>query len=575
MAEVKTQTSHGRKLSPDQWSDIQALIVYGFRNLAFGRFLFLHVDDTAKAKQWLRDMINEITTVKAHYDGVKSDTITNIALTHSGFRRLGLAERTCNSFSNEFIDGMTNRAKVLGDVGTSDPDTWHLGNPNNDPKDEIDLLVFINGITMQAIDALLSRTPYNQIGTESAGVHIVLARSNARAIGDQIGMTPSSGKEPFGFRDGISNPWIEGTRYSENINGMKVSPLGITTTVIKTIRNGKETTIGLEGDPVIKTGEFILGYENEYDQLPQTPLVWDTQADLPGFEDFNDPDFSGIKDFGRNGSYLVYRKMAQNVAGFWSQIAENTRRSDGSLDPQTMTWAGAKFVGRWPSGVPLVMSPDKDNPERGNKAEDTQNNSLVNSFHYIKQKDGDPFDDENAFRCPVGSHLRRANPRDSLIDDKDEKNRFKNVNRHRIMRRSASFGQLADHQVDRDYFTKNGAPTEITYNQAQGEIDPDGVGIHFFGVNASIQQQFEFIQQAWNIDPRFNGMYDNKDPIVGNNAKPDWKDAENHDPGNNMTIPREADFRLQIENLAQFVTIKGGAYFFLPSIRALKYLAKG
>jgi hypothetical protein len=181
------------------------------------------------------------------------------------------------------------------------------------------------------------------------------------------------------------------------------------------------------------------------------------------------------------------------------------------------------------------------------------------------------------------------NPRDALFDDQDAKTpeeRYKNTRRHRIMRRAASFGKLPDHQVDPEYFNKNGAPLEVTYTQSKDNgLGDVSVGIHFFGINANLQQQYEFIQQAWGNSGKFNGQQDNRDPIVGENhgkllamgAQPDAvKYAEqdvdfSRQQPSDMIIPMEP-VRERIQNLPRFVNVRGGSYLFIPSMRALRFI---
>jgi Dyp-type peroxidase family len=195
------------------------------------------------------------------------------------------------------------------------------------------------------------------------------------------------------------------------------------------------------------------------------------------------------------------------------------------LDTAASGRLAAKFVGRWPSGAPLVLSPDKDDPALAD----------ADDFGYF---DRDP----RGFACPLGSHIRRANPRDSLGPDTTRA--LASANRHRILRRGRSYGpRLQDPRVD----------------------DGADRGLHFICLNSDIERQFEFVQQTWINNPVFGGLNGEVDPLVGYQDKLEKGDAM-------MTVQADP-VRMRVHNIRPFVTVKGGAYFFLPSIRALRFLA--
>ena len=248
-----------------------------------------------------------------------------------------------------------------------------------------------------------------------------------------------------------------------------------------------------------KAGEFVFGYENEYGQFTSSPVLKERDADpastLPG------------RDLGRNGTYLVLRQMEQDVPGFWNMVAA---KAAGAASEDELA---AKIVGRRRDGTPLVEG------------------TMPNNFQFS----GDP----HGFGCPLGSHVRRANPRDMLSEDTAES--IKVVKRHRLLRRGRPYGP----------------PIEDRYT-------PDGQsrGLVFITLNANIERQFEFIQHAWITSPNFAGLHDEGDPLLGGRT-----DA----PGA-MTVPA-LPIRKRYTGILPHVTIKGGAYFFLPGMRALRYLA--
>jgi deferrochelatase/peroxidase EfeB len=245
------------------------------------------------------------------------------------------------------------------------------------------------------------------------------------------------------------------------------------------------------------------------------------------------------RDFGRNGTYLVYRKLAQDVAGFWRFIEHASDGLGGAEDIEEkhkqMRWLAAKFTGRWPGGAPLTLSPDQDDAKLEKE----------NNFTYRPE-------DMNGNACPIGSHIRRSNPRDSILRVKDTAEQsFRTSGEHRIIRRGIGYGEPL-------------FPAEAIENpHVPMGIQDDGRprGLQFFAINASIKRQFEFIQQTWLNNSKFNGLEDNKDPISGDN------DGLSH-----MEIQSDP-LRIRITGVPRFVTVKGGAYFFLPSITALNFLA--
>src|SRR5882757_4130302 len=213
----------------------------------------------------------------------------------------------------------------------------------------------------------------------------------------------------------------------------------------------------------------------------------------------------------RNGSYMAYRRLEEHVAVFRDYLRKNSETPHGE------ELLAAKFMGRWRSGAPLVLAPNEDDPELG--ADPMRNND----FNY---KEMDP----HGYAVPLGSHARRLNPRDTAV----------NMNRRRMIRRGATYGEAL----------------------AEGGPD-DGAdrGIAAFIICASLIRQFEFAQNVWINDPAFHELGNERDPIVGT-----------QDGSLDYTIPKRP-IRKILKGLPAFTTLKGGAYFFLPGISALRYLA--
>jgi deferrochelatase/peroxidase EfeB len=205
--------------------------------------------------------------------------------------------------------------------------------------------------------------------------------------------------------------------------------------------------------------------------------------------------------------------MEEHVGAFRDFL----RQQSNTPDQQELL--AAKLMGRWRSGAPLVLCPDRDDPALGGDLQRT------NDFLY---KDVDP----HGYRCPVGAHIRRMNPRDTA----------ENMQRRKMIRRGGTYGPPLP----------EGAPD-------------DGVerGIAAFIGCSSLIRQFEFAMNVWVNDPKFKDLDNERDPIVGA-----------HDGTFDMTIPKRP-IRKRLRGLPAFTTIRGGAYFFLPGIRGLRFLASG
>jgi Dyp-type peroxidase family len=273
---------------------------------------------------------------------------------------------------------------------------------------------------------------------------------------------------------------------------------------------------------IIATGEFVLGYKNEHGRYPYSPLITRAQGDLNMLR--NDAAGSGYRDLGRNGTFVVYRQFQQKVHDFWDYMHKQGEEAYPGEDRKAAAVKlASKMIGRWPGGAPLTKFPDKD-PE---------SESTDNDFGYAKE-------DPHGIKCPFGSHLRRNNPRDSFRYDDPELS-LKITKRHRIIRRGRLYKLPAE----------------------QSENGVEELGLHFLGINTSIEQQFEFIQHAWANNGQMVHLTNDPDPVIG---VPDEHSATQ------FTIPQEPVARC-VRGLQRFVTVRGGAYFFMPGISALRYLA--
>lgn len=275
----------------------------------------------------------------------------------------------------------------------------------------------------------------------------------------------------------------------------------------------------------IKPGEFLLGYKNEYGVYPDTARIEYPQGEINLLAD--DAAGTQFKDLGRNGTYFVLRQLEQDVNGFWEFLKKQSASTDEKEKNEEATMLAAKMMGRWPGGAPLVKH-DKD---PGVDSDD-------NDFNYLKE-------DEFGEKCPFGAHIRRTNPRD-LFEESPPKVSLKLNRRHRIMRRVRSYGE--NFIASAENHTPNGK-----------------VGLYFGCFNANISKQFEFIQYTWANSPKFKRLYADPDPFIGVREHPPLGVEQN------FTIPQPTVNRV-ITNLQSFVTVRGGAYFFFPSITVIKYL---
>jgi Dyp-type peroxidase family len=459
--------------------DVQGLLARGFANLTAASFVLVGIEDAAAARGWL----GEIAAVLTAADERPDRRAVNVAVTSSGLRKLGLDAAVVGLFSNEFAEGMATayRSRILGDLDSNSPEHWDWGGRRTLQVDAL-LLLYARD------DAELASLQSEHAGALDDGVRVV----------GRLGTSDLQAHEPFGFRDGISQPLIEGLS--------KTGP--------------PETTL--------RFGEFVLGYPNEYGRYTDRPVL-DPAADPAGALP-RDPE-SRRPDLGRNGTYLVFRQLSQDVRGLWGFLDRVTKRPDGSSDPNRRLRLAAKMVGRWPSGAPLALSPDRDDPALAE----------ANDFGYFDQ-------DRWGTRCPVGAHIRRANPRDSLDPQPGTAKSYEINRRHRILRRGREYG---------DQLT----PEEALHEDG-GDASEDDRGLHFICLNANIARQFEFVNDTWLNNPKFDGLYDDADPLV----------APSHPHGGTFTVQSDV-VRERVTDVPRFVSVKGGAYFFLPGIAATRYLA--
>jgi Dyp-type peroxidase family len=414
-----------------------------------GAYFLLRIDDRRAGRELLRRISPALASAANPADPAKQAWLA-LALSFQGLKALGVPEESLASFPPEFQLGMAARAADLGDIGESAPEHWEA------PLGARDVHVVLLALAPDAerFEALVERA--RAALDELPGVEL-LWRQDVHSLPGE--------REPFGFRDGISQPAIEG-------NGIPGS-------------NPHEAPI--------KAGEFVLGYEDETgDTLPPP------QPDI----------------LGRNGTFMVVRKLHTRVAAFRQYMRAR------ATSPQDEELLAAKFVGRWRSGAPLSLAPERDDAELG--ADGRRNNAYMYG------------DDPRGLKCPFGAHARRMNPRDATIVGE--------VRLHRMIRRGTTYGPPLP----------------------EGMLEDDGAerGLMFAFVGARLARQFEFVQTEWVNDGKFFGAPGEKDPLIGPN-----------DGSGQMTVPQQP-IRRKMVGLPAFVVTRGGEYCFMPSLSALRWLAE-
>src|SRR6266700_3619418 len=263
--------------------DVQGLIIRGYGDLKAACYVLLKISNAGLAKAWLSAVADTITSGQAR----PAEQAFNVAFTYAGIKKLGLEPGIAAMFSNEFITGMVtpHRSLLLGDIAESAPAQWYWGGSDHKAIDMVFMLFAVDDQQLTDIYTAFAQT------LAANGLQEIL----------KLDTSDIGGKEHFGFRDGISQPVIEGLPRTE-------IPLNI-----------------------IKAGEFLLGYANEYGLYTDRPLLrpaLDPRGLLP-----RDSSGSGNADLGRNGSYLVFRQLRQDVRAFWQFHDEVTKNPDGSSNP--------------------------------------------------------------------------------------------------------------------------------------------------------------------------------------------------------------------------------------------------
>lgn len=503
---------------------VQSLVFGNQSKLKFARLLALNFGSIDQEKKetlqaWLyRDLVSSRVTFG---NKAPENEAWYVAFSADGLRKLGLEELfearkdpmaadgdqlkvEPSEFAPAFGMGMGHdaRRRLLNDPESSE---WQWGGPDS-AADMVVMVYYLNEeelITEFESFKLSFRRLADRLGNDNAKIVKELDISLKEKM---------ERKEPFGFDDGISQPIVRGFR-----------------------RNQDEDSLHL-----VEPGEFLLGYKDNRGFYPPTPHIiveneeeladsgllneQDTSVYLPAPPDDMPgryPAFSGrgkLRDFGRNGSYLVIRQIEQYVAQFdaYCEKAADTAKRNGMAD-YSVDDIGALFVGRHKDGQTLMDRPAGSG--------DSKPAHLDNEFLF-----GDT--DPQGRKCPFGAHIRRSNPRDSLNPVSDSE--LEVSNRHRLLRRGRA------------------------YWNGDGENDT-AQGLLFVALNSDIERQFEFVQSTWLNSPSFHGLEGESDPLLQSG---DGKFSLPTDKGTH-----------RFDGLSQFTKLQGGGYFFLPGRQALYYIS--
>ncbi|MDP8916587.1 MAG: hypothetical protein M3M95_05205 [Pseudomonadota bacterium] len=526
-------------------ADIQGnvLTAYGRQGFPKARQLVFNISDADAGRAFVRALLPQVTSAlrwPSRRRGIpvgavvpeRPEVTLNLAFTFRGLEAMGLPVRSLRGFPDEFMDGMAARAAVLGDdFPANHPRRWDpVWTRESDPGARAHLLVSLNArmdrATGEPVPALETVTTQliELAGRSDGKVALLSGHRGPDPRWQDMTAILSKGEqgykpvmtEHFGFADGIGDPVFEG-QYPPETEAERV------------IGNG-----ALEGDGSwrpLSTGEFLLGYPDEAQEIAG---------------------FAMPVALSRNGTFFSYRKLHQNVVAFrrWVEtVSPGFGAVFGIANPlEAQETLLAKMAGRWADGVPVVKAPTWDAWQAFEHRIGTDGKIPVplSNFSYFRDPDG--------ARCPLGAHLRRGNPRDMLDPAADPRSHAQDRapngsrlnNRRRILRRGLPYGPIAS--------------SDIT-------TDEDEHGIVMFTVCASLFRQFEFVQQQWiNYGLDF-GAGNDSCPLVGNH-RPNEKFVVPADPASGHP-PFIAD------RPPNFVETRGGAYFFMPSVTALRMIGMG
>lgn len=513
---------YGRKVR----DDIQGNIVPGF-NKDHQHFLFYRIRSKPATKKWLRliapaisSMDDVLAFVRVHRSlrarfgvqepGLLKATWVNIAFSNAAIGKL-VDKETAAAFGDQsFRQGLAARSTYLGDpTKTKHPghaSRWLVGGPKN----EADIMVIAAADDPDDLDDAVALVREGAIGHKLE----LLFEQRGDTLSD-----PLRGHEHFGFKDGVSQPGVRG-RVSA-APGDFITPRQISPT------DPRARLFARPGQVLVWPGQFLLG---EPRQDPENPLAPASAA-------------SNFPSWAKRGSYLVFRRLRQDVPAFWD-FATSSAAALG-LPPEQFA---AMLVGRWPSGAPLVRAPSADDAVLAGDTwannhflfdDDTRPSELRPIPGYAGDSAPPAMADVLGAVCPHFAHIRKANPRDSATDLGKPADTLIRL----ILRRGIPFG-----------------PPLAGVEKPSPQLRKEERGLVFVSYASTIEDQFEFLTRRWAnspVQPNFGGH----DPLIGQRDKTGDRTRFIEFPG------PEGPVRLEIKD--EWVTPTGGGYFFAPPIGAI------
>jgi len=505
--------------------DIQGNIIPGF-NKDHQQFLFFRIADVRAAKKWLHwiaprisSMDDVLAFVRAHRSlrlrlGVKEPglkaTWVNIAFTAAGVTRLAGKAETAAFGEQSFRQGLAARSTYLGDP-TRPSHRGHAGRwLVGGPKNEAHILVIVAADDPDDLDAEVTR-----IKTRATKARLEL-------LFEQRGDTlpdPLRGHEHFGFKDGVSQPGVRGK--------VSAAPGDFITPRYLDPADPRARLFARPGQPLLWPGQFLLG---EPRQNPQDLYASATPA-------------TNFPQWAARGSYLVFRRLRQDVPAFWRFVADGAERT--GVGAQRFA---SMLVGRWPSGAPISRARGGDDPALAGDQfannhflfdDDTRPSMLRPIPGYGGDTHAAATADPLGAVCPHFAHIRKANPRDSATDLGKPADSLIRM----ILRRGIPFG-----------------PAVVGVKRPSPALLKRQRGLVFVSYGATIEDQFEFLTRRWAnsaVQPNLGGH----DPVIGQR---DSRGAR----GRFIEFPGEGG-PIRIPIRGEWVWPTGGGYFFAPPIGAI------
>lgn len=496
-------------LAPEE---IQALTFRSFGHLPHSACLLLRLEDAGRFRAGLDALLANAGRRGAlglAFGLVRStDAACCLGFTAQGLEKLGLPPEPGGSgrlagFPMAFVRGMGAAARALGDEGAAtdwtDRDAPAGATPADDPAG------------VDAVAFLYAQEPARlSIAVDEFARLLAGGARIARRIDTALPPAAETARRPgLGFADGLGQPRIAGDP-----------------------RDGGDPAFR-PGDAVA-AGEFILGLPDEKGLVAPSPVVpaaWDRFDDLPDagprraepWPDFSAPP-APARDFGRNGVHVALRQIALDRRAFEADLRAAVLAAcrEGGMSPTEITddWLAEKIVGRRRDGRPIA-------PPGGAEPTPGAPGAPGPAAGPVTLRRADPQGDA----MPLGSHVRRAHPRDSL----DAAVAPSGSNRHRMLRRGRPYGPRA--------------PGD------EGER-----GLLFLALVANLERQFEFVTQSWLNWPAFHGLVGEVDPLLGRGPR-------------RFTIPTRRG-PLVVTLQRDYAALRGGAYLLLPGRAALRALAR-